>query len=1807
MEEADENELILSLGDVVEIVSPEDKTMDGLKFLITYIDSSLIEMISATRNKIEIKINEDNSLSNKNITEINIIARDSNKGYARQNQLIPKKWVDIYFKVKGNDLTIITANIIGIQEDQIELKTTDGDVIYIDFSYKGLPKNIPITKIVIRDAPPMVSSKSQDKGLGSVIVEEGEESEKKYPDDANSILVNTNPLSDAVSNQDDEFMEIAKEEQEMKNGEDGMEYGIEFQDDDIVFGDNLDAIQMLVDVPESEQRFTMESQIEDLINSMISSLNPELAQTKQQMNQIRTISERYKELRDDTGIRVDASGKPIKKGRDYKPIIDSLKQMNKKLYWILPVVKNIKKLYDLDDEEVDQTGARLYKTRETVEEESKIYSDFISNSNSEDISKYNVLVKRMDPYLKPFLDPSQQNDDQGLYSVTIKDNITAIVDNLGSFDSNVVLVEDKNYIRTKKFLIQEYNLGLNTIEINKTKGGLDKSTSSSVIVKIKPITEADKMTITSMVTLPTPVLEFSHINLPTTSILNRANLTQNFISLWRVLNEKTSIKPSPPQDSDIFFKDTRVWEMKKDEDNDPDFEDFLNTIIPTSSSLFNITKDKNPTNLSIVNMIEKLEPFLIYLKDISITQYSEMVKHIEEKIEEFENKMNEKRSEYEKLDLTYDDVNGKRQDILEFFGEELIKSYECEPNISDGEFLQHCNKIDNGRYLNVFFSQIRGGVSSLISDEGVENILKDLEEKKDEELNESEAESNFEQRLDSMKNAFKSRQLSEKSRLKTILENRKRSENMFSIQFNVENKGPDLEPNGINAIISPIFEKLERLRDSIIGQKDERKRYMDILMFVKKYTKPLNNIDSNGTNDFWLYDIVTNQKIIPTFLVKIANAFINNNKNYEDVVEKLCGEQGARGQDGEAIVDKHSGYVIKIMNFDTDEGYTEDGYAKHTRSVLEKEIVPFTVGEAIEDAHIIVDNHDNDAKLNIGLVRSEIDKSFDVISNPLSKPIINVITAISANIGVYLNSETLEFVITQTTKTFNGFIITEDEYNKLMKNKKGKEGKEGKEKKFDSYQVDSNKKLIGLTLCYLLATIQTSIPPIKPSTNFPGCKKSFAGYPLGEKDDKDGMKYIACVAIKIKMNNEEPWKSIEKLNEAKLLDLMNRLMTMFVVKNNSIITRIKSKMAYDSLRNAYDDDDDGINEEINVKKWEGFLPNMSSIHITGEMIQPIQKVFYQTLDNHIEKGNILQEEKINTLYGKSIYHSLHIKNLIKTLILKTDFILKTKSNVPFLENSCCEKGQHINPLIYFIDKNPEIKTQLKLFVELNKIILKLKRDVLAPILFDPFDTKRKIVSALDIASGFTQETRYMALQHFCKYREKINLTSVYGEEENQICEGDNKDHGEFKEENFEKLMVAINNKNVIKINDEEKKYPKDDDIKGILDTLQPAQAQARAQARAQVQVQVQAQAQAQAQAIVPNEFTLLLSRLVNSNKTDDDKNLFNYIDKENIKLSTDLKNFLSDNSKKSKSESKQWNGEYFDGILLKIKDISFLKYSILALSTKFPNIIINDVLSINPQIPKHWGLSSLHETNLKKKIKDSTEPLNKINRANIDLLKNIQKKCSIFHSMSKATYIPQTIYNIKEKIYMFYLLNIIHIYIKTTKEGLQKEDSMKFKQSNEQSLNDCVLIIKKFVTILCDESKKVILTYTKLTDKINASKEKEKNKMTEKLSLLTPEQMAVEREFKMNKIGNWGVGLEKGFTNYDRDVYDTEMGDNDEEKAIMAILLAKGLDKKGHSVEALGEDEMKGQNDEEDMIDREELKGRGGENEQDDYEYEDDF
>ena len=73
----------------------------------------------------------------------------------------------------GEIPTVITGEITNVDEDMIEIITyPDMEVIYLNFEYRGIPKNLPIEKIEIREKPKSI--KGSLRQMVDALSEEGE-------------------------------------------------------------------------------------------------------------------------------------------------------------------------------------------------------------------------------------------------------------------------------------------------------------------------------------------------------------------------------------------------------------------------------------------------------------------------------------------------------------------------------------------------------------------------------------------------------------------------------------------------------------------------------------------------------------------------------------------------------------------------------------------------------------------------------------------------------------------------------------------------------------------------------------------------------------------------------------------------------------------------------------------------------------------------------------------------------------------------------------------------------------------------------------------------------------------------------------------------------------------------------------------------------------------------------------------------------------------------------------------------------------------------------------------------------------------------------------------------------------------------------------------------------------------------------------------------------------------------------------------------------------------------------------------------
>ena len=641
--------IYLQLGDIIQIYAPSNSELNQHTFIIEYIDNKKIKITSEDDAKYVLNIDAGGELSDESIQSISIISRPESNGYAKQNSLIPDTWVDIYFG--GQVPTTITGKITNLEEDMIEIElvndSTDRDddavnekeTIYIDFGYKGIPEDIPIDKIVIRNAPEIEKNVTMDS---AVAPETGIDESKG--DDENDWLekedgeIYESSKGDVVETTI--HVPVEKVKTQIKD--------ILLDADQIDFGPQLESIVQMVEVPEEQKRYGIETQTNELLDDLLASV-PNVQRTRSVLNNIHIMIERFKQLRSKFSS-FDQNGNanmPLFKGSDYKPLVDKVTNLNYKLAWILPVAQNMKKLYDLDNgEDIESSDVIPMTLAQSRISEFDIREMYKTNSD-----KYSTYMNKLNPYLTPF----ETVDNTNALTVTnVLENFDTVIDNLDKFYSSIAK-NDK--IRRKRFLITRYNLGLSKLQTTEL-------TSIQMKTKTVPMTNNDLMSVKSILTLQEPVVRFSNITLPSTNIYDKSNLNLHFLNYWQLFREKTSIttKFVDNLNSSVQFEDDENHYLKRkteyllsEDNNDPNkFEKFLKIIIPKTRTLFNLVKKHINGKLSLVSVVNYLQPFLIYLDDISFKQYEEITEFIELKILDYKKQYAENKEAFSKLSSVKD-------------------------------------------------------------------------------------------------------------------------------------------------------------------------------------------------------------------------------------------------------------------------------------------------------------------------------------------------------------------------------------------------------------------------------------------------------------------------------------------------------------------------------------------------------------------------------------------------------------------------------------------------------------------------------------------------------------------------------------------------------------------------------------------------------------------------------------------------------------------------------------------------------------------------------------------------------------------------------------------------------------------------------------------------------------------------------------------------------------------------------------------------------------------------------------------------
>lgn len=1852
-----EETLQLQLGDIIQIDAPTNDKYNDKVYLITYIDSTQIEIQDITSlKKTSLVLTPEGEIEDESIDGISLLSRAEEEGYARQNGLLPKTWVTITL---GGDLpAIFTGEITNLEEDMIEVQTyPEKDTIYIDFGFKGIPKDIPITKIETRDPPALDIIEL----TGTERADRGTEGEERA----------THP---AIKQQIREFI---------------------VQADQIVIGKELGEITQTVAIDEGKERYGIQSQTNDLLDELLATI-PNAERTNKVMNNIHLMIERFKQLRTHFSD-LDVNGNPIMpsvKGATHRPLIAALRSLNKKLAWILPVVKNKKILYDLTDEEAETVDDIVPKsTAEMLQEETIAYENYESNTVTDTENKYSFLLDSVDELGNPYVAP-EGGDDDFLTEQNVETNFNVLVDNLEDFLSSVV---NRETLARKQYLMTTYNLGFNKLQTIVEQGAKPYN-------KMVEATKGNKVYLKSMVLLPEEAIRYSRVGLPGTSILVSSALNRQGYSYYKRFKKGAGLETQEIQsfDEPMEYKFVnQATEIILDDELMSDgekYEKYLNAIIPKTKALFGLIKKYINEKLTLGQVVKELEPFLVYTDDLTYQQYREMVRFIQNKINEYKKMYVERSREFrslqsgkkfadrilyslfeilgehrkevleqgyktrmlgntssenynkimqmdsgrlfmttialenlllmtpldineiferEKMALTDEELanpqpnpcakfvlakkymeldellddNGKsvyfdknldqtRYDIIEEYGDELatmdpddfqdflkealIKNVGLSEESAEKDAIAMIlgkREVSEGEYASL---QIDGGektyyykrtgnvwerdesIPDIAMDENTFcNIQQDCVKTENECATEPIASKETrEAALNSMIKEFDIKYEVSKGEMERMIQNRfeyflyqlkmlkkleineryKYNNIQYTYGIQVEEKEP--------VAVSPYTE----LRDMILGQYDIVKKNNDIVKFYNAFLRAA----GPGEDEHWLYCKESGLKLLPVFLFTLANTFIQDQYNYVKVLDRICANQGKLSDDGDSWVDEHSGYVIKKIAFDTDEGYEATGFKAESREVLLDEL------QATRS--------------------SELEKKY---SDPRAESISNVIGALAGFMG-FLSDELEEFVIRNTLLVTGKIVPSEREYNK----KRDLFAKKGK--KLPEFEDAYNQTMMLVTLSYFAVGIQLSIPSIRTKKQFPGCRKSFEGFPLEGSDDS-GLLYVACVANKIK-SKVRPWNTLSKLNATGIVKRMRDIITKYIIPDTVVETRIREKLEYLKLKTG-----DEIPVTLDIAKWQTFLPPL--VPIKTHTIEGVSDDFKEAFIRHMRSGKTEQHTELLELRSKMIHYSMKIIQDIQQEVIKELPILTSAANEAFLENACCFDERQRSTIEYFMDKIPELRKINQIVAGLASINWDIYTITLAPKMFSPIDTRRVYPP---LSNQFSEKTVYQAIIHYCQFGNSIPIPenllpvclskpegfSLFDPIKTQIKKL--REAGkEFTLEDLQRLLTIVQKENEVNI-------PIYFDTKTTLERLRAFLPQHEMLLKDPV-----------LSALIPLMDTFDISVVEES---DEMKMLINVVDEANTRLKTDIISFLQRNSKLPRRKfealvdffrNTSWNGEA-DTDEGNIRAIDFMKTVVRNLTQVFPNIVLNQVDYDNTRIPKHWKISKRHEMDVKNIIHKYYESLSKYYGDEVlelvltgitektQIWRDLMEKLPIFEAVTvkkiHASITPAMIKDVMEHILLQCYMQLISAAeavvvpvgeeseltleeVTTTEEVLNEElgniTEMDIISGERLQRDEIIAAFLLDVTQIFNTTKRQLnYSYADISYRVNVSKEKEKSQFTARLKQLSDEEREAENILKGHKLERWSKGLSKGVTQYVRDTYDEEREDMERQIAM---------------------------------------------------------
>jgi len=974
--------------------------------------------------------------------------------------------------------------------------------------------------------------------------------------------------------------------------------------------------------------------------------------------------------------------------------------------------------------------------------------------------------------------------------------------------------------------------------------------------------------------------------------------------------------------------------------------------------------------------------------------------------------------------------------------------------------------------------------------------------------------------------------------------------------------GSEMVASGVSQVKpqSPVM----NLKQEIVAQKDLNSKYTDLLFFINRYTEECVDgdiCDANGGNARrWRYCKTTKTPIIPVFMHELALAWMEDGNNYsrpayKNALQRIIRENGAESDDGAYWVDKFSGQTIARKDFDTEEGY-DNGHKIVSRGVSEEDFETKYLSEVRKAHNTVLKYTTHETRI-----------------------MYKITTAIAGFMNINLVNQT-EFIIkiASTIMTAPNVVMSEAKYKEYIASK----SVEGK--KSITYDIYYGEIIMYLTLGAILIGIQTAIPSIVTKKTYPGCVRSFTGYPIDGDGDVSGLTYLACVARK-GTTTIGPWSVLRRKSLETIMKKIRLYIETYYITYADVISKINTKREH-----LIEHPDENILDENRVEQWTTFMPPLRIVRLSK--LEPVVTGFREMLISDIKIGSSAQWSKLDVIQGKLVQYSLAYQVGIQQIINEVKGHRDSTDEL-FIDNfgnNSLGKTQHE----YFSRLNGDLPRSEDILHGMRNIVSDVKRLSRAFTIFCDINDKN---ARAPLGNDYNETTIYQAFISICRF----NRQEILDDDLESICGG--------KPENFSNVD-AISEK-IRKLKDQGKVYDgvflekllrvsgAKNKINTQYDTGMVTQVQQLRNIIARCRETMDDEEHPIAEIMRHLDIVLDTFDYDTYRSSPDVRALRNALSKQSEYMRKNINNFIDDHVNMTPSH-KTIITTFLRGISSWDEDnasqndiahsnsfynlFSFISTYIQNLTRVFPHAIENQVnhgTTMSMSTAKRNSLSRNAVDAINSAVEKDYEDLESFyDKPSIKhILSTIESKCDIINKLAKHTpyftEIPTSndkqppIVSVLDKttckmLFEYYMLSIMNAYIELSSD----EQMLNIETTNEYSSDDLrnretsdiptvdpslymsdmkkmrsttAQLLHQYILMMHNHKDIIQKSYLKIMDTNFKIREGEKQLITTRLENIRDQSdRDLDTIKKANKQGVWGKGLQKSLRFHVKDDYDNE-------------------------------------------------------------------